>query len=99
MLEFYDIKNNIPKIVYRLQFNGDITDFAEYYNSELCYLENFNDYFDLDTYYYIIKDEKPFGVISLHKGYNFIDYAGYDDRAIIKRAFPHMKCDIIGEEE
>ena len=36
-------------------------------------------------------------VISLCKGYTFIDCAEHDDRVIIKSAFPNEKCNIVGE--
>lgn len=54
----------------------------------------------LDKKYFII-EENPWniiGVISLHKGYTFIDCAEHDERVIIKTAFPNKKCDIIGED-
>lgn len=57
------------------------------------------DKLELDKTYYLI-EENPWnivGVISLHKGYTFIDCADHDDRVIIKTAFPNKICNIVGE--
>ena len=53
----------------------------------------------LDETYFLI-EEDPWnivGVISLHKGYTFIDCAEHDNRVIIKTAFPDKICNIVGE--
>ena len=112
ILSFYDIpvridsdgyayRNGMPTEVYKLNItedNFDIFDLEEYVEKDLVYNEDFVDAFETDETYYILKDYKEiFGVISLHKGYTFIDCAEHDDRVIIKCGFPHLKCDIIGE--
>ncbi len=54
---------------------------------------------ELDKQYFII-EENPWniiGVISLHKGYTFIDCANHDNRVIIKTAFPDKICNLVGE--
>lgn len=54
---------------------------------------------ELDKKYYMIEEEpwRILGVISLHKGYTYIDCAEHDDRVIIKSAFPDKICNIVGE--
>lgn len=50
----------------------------------------------LNKKYYIV-EENPWqiiGVISLHKGYTFIDCAEHDDRVVIQCAFPGKECSI-----
>ena len=61
--------------------------------------ENFYNNVKLEGYYYLLTDDdKIFGVCGIHKGFLFFDCAEHDDRVIIKKAFPHIKCYIIGEE-
>lgn len=54
---------------------------------------------ELNKKYYMIEEEpwRILGVISLHKGYTYIDCAEHDDRVIIKSAFPTKICNIVGE--
>jgi len=84
-----------------LNFNYDYN-YDDIEDKILSYDEKYKDIYDkmeLDETYYMI-EEDPWnivGVISLHKGYIFIDCAEYDDRVIIKTAFPDKKCNIIGE--
>lgn len=54
---------------------------------------------ELNKKYYMIEEEpwRILDVISLHKGYTYIDYAEHDDRVIIKSAFPTKICNIVGE--
>ena len=68
----------------------------------LSYDDKYKEIYDkmkLDTSYYLIEENawKIVGVISLHKGYTFIDCAEHDERVIIKTAFPNQKCDVVGE--
>lgn len=52
---------------------------------------------ELDKTYYMV-EENPWqiiGIISLHKGYTFIDCAEHDDRVIIQCAFPDKECHIL----
>lgn len=61
--------------------------------------KNIYDKMKLDEIYYMV-EEDPWnivGIISLCKGYTYIDCAEHDDRVIIKAAFPDKKCNIIGE--
>jgi len=50
----------------------------------------------LDKKYYMVEEDpwQIIGVISLHKGYTFIDCAEHDDRVIISCAFPDKECHI-----
>ena len=53
---------------------------------------------EIDKPYYLIEEVpswKIVGVAYLCKGYTYIDGADYDDRVIIKTAFPNQKCGII----
>ena len=68
----------------------------------LSYDEKYRDIYnkmELDEIYYLIEENpwKIVGIISLNKGYTFIDCAEHDDRVIIKTAFPDKKCSIVGE--
>lgn len=52
---------------------------------------------ELNKTYYMV-EENPWqiiGIISLHKGYTFIDCAEHDDRVIIQCAFPDKECHIL----
>ena len=69
----------------------------------LSYDDKYKEIYDkmkLDTLYYLIEEDpwKIVGVISLCKGYTFIDCAEHDNRVIIKIAFPDKKCNIVGED-
>lgn len=78
----------------------DVIEFNEYYTNNCLYFKKPFKEFEIDNTYFIIKnDEEPFGIISLHKGFTFIDCAEHDERVIIKRAFPDIKCNIVGEKE
>ena len=56
-----------------------------------------SDLMELDRKYYLIVEEpwEIIGVITLHKGYTFIDCAEYDERVIIHSAFPDKECNIL----
>lgn len=108
-IKFYDIKwkiknnkiyNGKVTLVGEYDFKGDINDFIqEYENKCLFFNSPFKD-FELDkTYYIITNDNELYGVITLHKGGTFIDCMEYNDRVIVKNAFPYLKCNIIGELE
>ena len=84
-----------------LNFNYDYN-YDDIEDKILSYDEKYRDIYnkmELDQYYYMVEENpwKIVGVISLHKGYTFIDCAEHDDRVTIKTAFPNQKCDIIGE--
>jgi len=102
-LEFYEIdyisKGCFLKGKIELKEDLNINEFNEYYQNNYLYNEKPFKNFEIDNIYYIIKNNnKPFGVISLHKGFTFIDCPEHDERVIIKRAFPNIKCNIIGEK-
>lgn len=101
MIYFYDLWSETPttKVAKLDKDFNNINDFKDWYeNTYQYYEEPFNDTLQLDITYTMITDkEEIFGVISLHKGHTFIDIAEHDDRVIVKRAFPHMICNIIGE--
>ena len=48
----------------------------------------------LNKKYYMVEEDpwQIIGVISLHKGYTFIDCAEHDDRVVIQCAFPDKEC-------
>lgn len=52
------------------------------------------DSMELDkTYYMVVEDPwEIYGVISLHKGWTFIDCAEHDERVRISTAFPDKDC-------
>lgn len=52
---------------------------------------------ELDKTYYMV-EENPWqiiGIISLHKGFTYIDCAEHTDRVIIHSAFPDEECNIL----
>ena len=76
-----------------------LQEFENIYNSEYLYYEEPFCNLILDTkYYMIIDDNIIFGVFSMGKGYTFIDCAEHDERVMIKRMFPYLKCNIINEK-
>ena len=102
----YNHKNN--KVYFKnktkigtLNFNYDYN-YDDIQDKILSYDEKYKNIYDkmkLDETYYMV-EEDPWnivGVISLCKGYTFIDCAEHDDRVIIKSAFPNEKCNIVGE--
>ena len=110
LLEFYDIPVRLvgkkvrlmgkPKCIYSMSFSRDIDmdEFEEEFNDALMNDIRVDENFDLDKKYFIIEGhENPYGVISLHKGYTFIDCAEHDERVIMKCGFPEMTCHIVGE--
>jgi hypothetical protein len=90
-------KNKIGTLVFNYDYNYD-----DIQDRILSFDKKYKDIYDkmkLDETYFLI-EENPWniaGVISLHKGYIFIDCAEHDDRVIIKSAFPDKKCNIIDE--
>ena len=84
-----------------LNFNYDYN-YDDIQDKILSYDEKYKNIYDkmkLDETYYMV-EEDPWnivGVISLCKGYTFIDCAEHDDRVIIKSAFPDKICNIVGE--
>ena len=109
-LDFYDINvefkdNKVygkdKKLIYTMNFDNQISleDFIDIFEEYNLYLDEVQDNFKLNETYYIIQDDNEiFGVISLNKGWTFIDCAEHDDRVIIKSVFPELKCNIIGEK-
>ena len=85
-----------------LKFSYDNYNYDDIEDRILSYSDEYKDIYDkmkLDEVYYLI-EENPWniiGVISLHKGYTFIDCADHDDRVIIKTAFPDKICNIVEE--
>ena len=73
--------------------NGSYEDIKDY----ILYDSDISNLMELDKSYYLIVEEpwKIIGVISLHKGYTFIDCAEHDERVIIHSAFPDKECNII----
>ena len=111
LLEFYDIPVKFvgkkvylidqPECIYSMSFSEaiDMDEFKERFNDALMNDIRIDENFDLDRMYFIIEGhENPYGVISLHKGYTFIEGANRNERVIIKCGFPEMKCYIEGEE-
>ena len=84
-----------------LNFNYDYN-YDDIEDRILSYDEKYKSIYNkmkLDKTYFLI-EENPWniiGVISLHKGYTFIDCAEHDERVIIKTAFPDKQCNIVGE--
>lgn len=101
-----DFKNN--KVYFKnkekigtLNFNYDYN-YDDIEERILSYDEKYKNIYNkmkLDEIYFLIEEDpwNIIGVISLHKGYTFIDCAELDDRVIIKAAFPDKICNIIGE--
>ena len=101
-----DFKNN--KVYFKnkekigtLNFNYDYN-FDDIEDRILSYDEKYRNIYNkmkLDETYYLIEENpwKIVGIISLNKGYTFIDCAEHDDRVIIKTAFPNQICNIINE--
>jgi hypothetical protein len=100
-----DFKNN--KVYFKnkekigtLNFNYDYS--YDDIENKLFYDDKYKNIYNkmkLDEKYFLI-EEDPWiivGIISLHKGYTFIDCAEHDERVIIKTAFPDKICNIIGE--
>ena len=90
----------LPIFCGEINFPHDITlqEFEKIYNLQYLYYEApFKNLLLDEKYYMIINDNKIFGVFTMHKGYTFIDCAEHDERVIIKKMFPHLKCDIINE--
>lgn len=47
------------------------------------------------TYYLVVENPwEIYGVISLYKGWTFLDSAEYNNRVVIKSAFPDKECNI-----
>ena len=94
---YFKNKIKIGTLIFNYDYNyDDIEDRILSYDKE--YKDIYNK-MELDETYFLI-EENPWnivGVISLHKGYTFIDCAEHDDRVIIKSAFPNEKCNIVGE--
>lgn len=94
---YFKSKEKIGTLNFNYNYNYD-----DIQDRILSYGKNYKNIYDkmkLDETYYMV-EEDPWnivGVISLCKGYTFIDCAEHDDRVIIKSAFPNKKCDIIGE--
>ena len=81
-----------------MTIHNSINNISQNYNINTT-INNGMGLIEIDNIYYLI-EENPWnivGVISLHKGYTFIGCAEYDNRVIIKTAFPDKICDIIGE--
>ena len=94
-----DIKNRNKEKIGTLVFNYDYNydDIKDRILSH--YYDNIYNKMEIDKTYYLIEEDpwKIAGVISLCKGYTFIDCAEHDDRVIIKSAFPDKICNIVGE--
>ena len=98
----YSVKNN--KVYFKskekigtLNFNYNYEDIEDKIMSCDEKYKNIYDKMRIDNTYYLI-EENPWniiGVISLHKGYIFIDCAEHDDRVIIRTAFPDKNCNIV----
>lgn len=94
---YFKNKKKIGSLDFNYEYNyNDIED------KILCYDDKYKEIYDkmeLDKTYYLIEENpwKIVGVISLCKGYTFIDCAEHDNRIVIKAAFPNKRCDIIGE--
>ena len=103
----YNLKGN--KVYFKNKEKIGTLNFNYNYNYDdiedriLSYDEKYKNIYDkmkLDETYFLI-EENPWnivGVITLHKGYTFIDCAEHDERVIIKTAFPDKKCNIVSEE-
>lgn len=101
-----DFKNN--KVYFKNKEKIGTLNFDYDYNYDdikdriLSYDEKYRNIYNkmkLDETYFLIEEDpwNIIGVISLHKGYTFIDCAEHDERVIIKTAFPDKICNIIGE--
>ena len=85
---YFKNKKKIGEIPY---FNGDYDDFLDIVSSSDLY-----DRMELDKKYYMVVEDpwEIYGVISLHKGWTFIDCAEHDERVRISTAFPDKDCHI-----
>ena len=95
---YFENKTKIGTLNFNYDYNyDDIEDKILSYDGKY---KDIYDKMELDQCYYMVEENpwKIVGVISLHKGYTFIDCAEHDDRVIIKTAFPNQKCDIISED-
>ena len=94
---YFKSKEKIGALNFNYDYNyDDIQDRILSYDKKY---KNIYNKMKLDEIYYMVEEDpwNIIGVISLHKGYTFIDCAEHDDRVIIKSAFPNKKCNIIGE--
>lgn len=107
----YDVKNNkiyfinkkkIGELFYGLKIYPDygfealkecLIDSLFHYPDKIDLAEKL----ELDKTYYMV-EENPWqiiGIISLHKGFTYIDCAEHTDRVIIHRAFPDKECNTL----
>lgn len=90
-------KTKIGSFIFNYDYNyDDIEDRILSYDDKY---KNIYDKMKIDETYYLMEENpwKIVGIISLHKGYTFIDCAEHDDRVIIKTAFPDKTCNIVDE--
>ena len=104
IIDFYDIDfNKKKKKIGELSFVNSLKDIAllEAIKEKILSFEQdkLRDQMELNKIYYMIEEDpwNIIGVISLHKGYLYIDCAEHDDRVIIKSVFPNKICNIINE--
>lgn len=94
---YFKNKTKLGSIIFNYDYNYD-----DIQDKILSYDEKYKSIYDkmkIDEMYYLIEEEpwNIVGVITLHKGFTYIDCAEHDNRVIIKIAFPNQNCDIIGE--
>ena len=97
MIKIYKIENFTKELVASLP--EALHSLEEIENYILFENEDIYKKIQIDELYYLI-DEEPWrivGVMSLHKGWGFIEKAEHDDRVRIKNVFPDKICYIVGE--
>lgn len=97
---FFDIHNKDRVIVIasiESEEELDIFKIKELWYKKLCFENDFTKNFQLDNTYFILYKDKIIGIFTPHFGYSFFDVAEHDERVMIKRIFPRLKCHIIGE--
>ena len=91
---YFKNKKKIGTFNFNYEYNYD--DIEERITSCSEEYEDIYNKMELDKTYYMVEEDpwQIIGVISLHKGYTFIDCAEHDDRVVIKCAFPDKECHI-----
>lgn len=99
--DFYELNTTKIHYVGSMIFNDSekriISDIEREWYNNYCYNRDFTKNLEIDTTYFILSDNNIIGVFCPHFGFSFFDIAEHDERVRIKRIFPNLKCNIIGE--
>lgn len=100
--DFYELHaikvNYVGSMIFNDLEKRNILDIEQEWYNTYCYDKDFTKNLKIDTTYFILCENKIIGVFCPHLGFSFFDVAEHDDRIEIKRIFPNLKCNIIGEE-